>query len=112
MVVRIVKKEISYGHSITDSPLLITKKCSRKHGHNVNIKFYLHYDDGTFVDFAVISKKLDKVLERYDHFDITERYGIETVEELADVIKDDAERELGVGVEVEIYETSKYGVLV
>lgn len=113
------KTSIDCGHRIEDSDDLITKKCAEPHGHTYNLEFTISLDalkirfGRTFVDFALLKNPIETALSNYDHHDITEKYGLHTVEELAVRIKYDVAEELDIlpaVMKLRVFETAKYGV--
>lgn len=106
-------------HHIEDNEFLLTKKCARPHGHTYQIRIKLdmeflqkHYDR-EFVDFALISKDIDKIIDEYDHHNITDKFGIHTVENLQSHLKTQIINSYGIPehkIILTIMETAKFGV--
>lgn len=116
------KTTFDAAHQIPDSDELITKKCARKHGHTYRLKLMLDLDlmkayyMKEFIDFALIKRDVDKLLDKYDHVDITEFYNLHTVEEIAEDLMKQLRNHFGANSEVEIRfelsETDKFGVYI
>ena len=110
------------GHQIEDTDELETKKCARSHGHRYEVELAVdlemlkvHYHR-QFVDFALLDRDIVKGrLAKYDHYNITNEYGIHTVEELAEEIKINLltyYRAKDSNIMVKVFETAKWGVMV
>ena len=89
----IQKFSIDCAHHIQDSDELITKRCANTHGHTYHITVRLDnnmimsfYKVKRFVDFSLIKDDIKKILNEYDHQDITEKFGITTVENFTEAI--------------------------
>lgn len=113
------KTSIDCGHNIEDSEELITKKCAEPHGHTYNLEFSISLSAlreatvRTFVDFALIKEPIERILSKYDHHNITEKFGLSTVEELAEQIRIDSCLELKISthyMKLRVFETAKFGV--
>ena len=98
---------------------MITKKCARPHGHTYNLEFKIKYSalqrslDRDFIDFAIIKQKIKKVIDHYDHQEITDQFGIDTVESFVAVILTDVETEFGLledEMSLRVMETANSGV--
>jgi 6-pyruvoyltetrahydropterin/6-carboxytetrahydropterin synthase len=104
--------EISCAHRIS----WYQGKCRRLHGHNYRIKIYVEGDNKDWMDFGDISSVGKEVIEKYDHEDITAKYGIETAEGFAERLWGEIREKLKEAripfkeVYVEIWETAKCGV--
>jgi 6-pyruvoyl-tetrahydropterin synthase len=115
----IQKFAIDCGHHIEDREELITKKCARPHGHTYNLEFKIKYMalqkslKREFIDFAIIKRKIKKVLDQYDHQEITDQFGIDTVESFIQVILSDVMVEFNLNnndLSLRIMETANSGV--
>ena len=115
----ICKFVLDSGHQLPDSEDLLTKKCTRPHGHRYSVEVGLDYamllrvyDADKFVDFSQVKNDVVTYIENlYDHKTITL-----TVEMLANKIKETIMDAYDVSVEdrhlvrVKIFETEKWGV--
>jgi len=125
----ICRTSIDCAHNIEDSDELLTKKCAEEHGHTYNIEVKLPLEllakfyEVSFVDFQLIKQDIvDKIIGAYDHQNITKKFKIHTVEELAYAIKKQILAfywsRTGFGIlhnpdeliTVTIFETAKWGV--
>lgn len=80
IIVLTYRTYFSASHRIPGHP-----KCGRVHGHNFEVKVWVQEDyfgKGMF-DFGDLKMVVEDVLEDYDHYDIYERHGITSAEELA-----------------------------
>ena len=115
----IYKTSIDCAHHIPDSDELLTKKCSKLHGHTYNFEVLFDlpslkkYWKREFVDFAFIKDYVETILSKYDHQNLDD-FKIYTVEQLALIIKASLITELKWQNEdaltVRIMETAKFGV--
>lgn len=115
----IQKFAIDCGHHIEDRDELITKKCARPHGHTYNLEFKLNYKslqkslNREFIDFAIIKNEIKEILNKYDHQEITEQYGIDTVESFSQIILTDVQTKFKLNnkdIILRIMETANSGV--
>lgn len=58
-------------------------KCENPHGHNWKVEIYAQGENldasGILIDFKILKKELNEILDRLDHFDLN------TLEELKDI---------------------------
>jgi 6-pyruvoyltetrahydropterin/6-carboxytetrahydropterin synthase len=114
------QKRFSASHIIKDYP----GECGRLHGHNWNVKVTVKAkelnDFGMAIDFKELSKILNEVIEKLDHYhlnDIPPFNEIQpTAENLAKFFYDELKSKLAqyknVEIDsVEIWETEKYSAI-
>ena len=115
----ITKFVLDSGHQLPDSKDLLTKKCTKLHGHRYSVEVSLDYamllrvyDADKFVDFSRVKYDVVTYISNlYDHKTITL-----TVERLANIIKETIMGIYDISVEdrhlvkVRIFETEKWGV--
>jgi len=105
--------EISCSHRIA----WYKGKCSNIHGHNYRIKLYVEGDNKAWLDFVNLSSVAKEVIMKYDHKDITTKFGIETAEQFAERLYNEIKEKYEEKkipfkeIYVEVWETSKFGVL-
>lgn len=103
---RVYKTEIHSAHYIEGH-----KHCGQTHGHTYQMEFWIEAKE-EFYDFANIKKKIETILKKYDHTNITKKYNIQTVEKLATVIIKEVKKVFPERrYRVKIFETSKFGVV-
>jgi 6-pyruvoyltetrahydropterin/6-carboxytetrahydropterin synthase len=96
------KREFAAAHIIMGHP-----KCGRMHGHNYTLLTRVYGRSGEWLDFEEIKKTVDAFVdEKYDHQDI----GNMTCERLARQIREELSNRFKTRVEVELWETGKFGV--
>jgi 6-pyruvoyltetrahydropterin/6-carboxytetrahydropterin synthase len=101
-IARLYKREFAAAHIIAGHP-----KCGRMHGHNYLLLAKVYGKSSEWLDFEEIKKTVDRLIdEKYDHRDI----GNMTCERLAKQIQGDLTRDFKSRVEVELWETGKFGV--
>lgn len=115
-----VQKKFSASHIIKNYP----SECGRLHGHNWNVKVIVKAkelnDFGMAIDFKELSKILNDVIEKLDHYhlnDIPPFNEIQpTAENLAKFFYDELKSKLAqyknIEIDsVEIWETEKYSAI-
>lgn len=101
-VMRLYKREFASAHIIKGHP-----KCGRLHGHNYLLLAKVYGKSSEWFDFEEIKKTVDNLIdEKYDHRDI----GNMTCERLAMLVKEQLSASFKTRVEVELWETGKFGV--
>ncbi|MCK5600915.1 6-carboxytetrahydropterin synthase [Candidatus Pacearchaeota archaeon] len=115
----IYKTSIDCGHSIPDTPELLTKKCAQQHGHTYNMEFSFdlpslkRYFKKDFVDFQLVKDMVHEIVDKYDHKMLNE-FNIFTVEQLCLIVKAQIVTKLkyqnDAAVGLRVFETAKYGV--
>ena len=101
-IARMYKREFAAAHIIAGHP-----KCGRTHGHNYLLLAKVYGKSSQWLDFEEIKKTVDRLIdEGYDHRDI----GNMTCERLAKEIQDHLASSFKSRVEVELWETGKFGV--
>jgi len=101
-IARMYKREFAAAHIISGHP-----KCGRMHGHNYLLIARVYGKSSEWLDFEEIKKAVDGLIdEKYDHRDI----GNMTCERLAREIQDHLTKSFKSRVEVELWETGKFGV--
>ena len=96
------KREFAAAHNISGH-----HKCGRMHGHNYQLIARVYGKSSEWLDFEEIKKAVDGLIdEKYDHRDI----GNMTCERLAREIQDHLTKSFKSRVEVELWETGKFGV--
>jgi 6-pyruvoyltetrahydropterin/6-carboxytetrahydropterin synthase len=101
-IARLYKREFASAHIISGHP-----KCGRMHGHNYLLLAKVYGKSSEWLDFEEIKKTVDGLIdEKYDHRDI----GNMTCERLAKEIQDYLTSSFKSRVEIELWETGKFGV--
>jgi 6-pyruvoyltetrahydropterin/6-carboxytetrahydropterin synthase len=101
-IARLYKREFAAAHIISGHP-----KCGRMHGHNYLLLVKAYGKSSEWLDFEVIKRTVDGLIdEKYDHRDI----GNMTCEHLAKQIQDSLTSSFKSRVEIELWETGKFGV--
>jgi len=101
-IVRLYRREFAAAHIIAGHP-----KCGRMHGHNYMLLVKVYGSSTEWLDFEDIKKTVDRLIdEKYDHRDI----GNMTCERLAKQIQDHLTSSFNCRVQVELWETGKFGV--
>jgi len=101
-IARMYKREFAAAHIISGHP-----KCGRMHGHNYLLIARVYGKSSEWLDFEEIKRAVDGLIdEKYDHRDI----GNMTCERLATEIQDHLTKSFKSRVEVELWETGKFGV--
>ena len=101
-VARMYKREFAAAHIIAGHP-----KCGRMHGHNYQLIVRTYGKSSEWLDFEDVKKTVDGLIDaKYDHRDI----GDMTCERLAKQIQDHLTESFKSRVEVELWETGKFGV--
>ncbi len=101
-IARLYKREFAAAHIISGHP-----KCGRMHGHNYMLLAKVYGSSNEWLDFEEIKKTVDRLIdEKYDHRDI----GNMTCERLAKQIQDNLTTSFKSRVEIELWETGKFGV--
>ena len=101
-IARLYKREFAAAHIISGH-----SKCGRMHGHNYLLLAKVYGKSSEWLDFEVIKKTVDGLIdEKYDHLDI----GNMTCERLAKQIQDHLTSSFKSRVEIELWETGKFGV--
>ena len=101
-IARMYKREFAAAHIIADHP-----KCGRMHGHNYLLIARVYGNSSEWLDFEEVKTTVDRLIdEKYDHRDI----GNMTCERLAKQIQDQLVKTFKSHVEVELWETGKFGI--
>jgi len=101
-VARMYRREFAAAHIIAGHP-----KCGRMHGHNYQLIAKVYGKSSEWLDFEDVKKTVDGLIDtKYDHRDI----GNMTCERLAKQIQDHLTESFKSRVEVELWETGKFGV--
>jgi 6-pyruvoyltetrahydropterin/6-carboxytetrahydropterin synthase len=101
-IARMYKREFAAAHIITGHP-----KCGRMHGHNYQLLVRVYGKSSKWLDFEKIKRGVDEIIDKkYDHRDI----GNMTCEQLARQIQTHLTSHFKNRVEVELWETGKFGV--
>jgi len=101
-IARLYRREFASAHIIANHP-----KCGQMHGHNYLLLTRVYGNSSEWLDFETIKKHVDSLIdEKYDHRDI----GNMTCERLAMEIKNQLTATFKANVEVELWETGKFGV--
>jgi len=101
-VARMYRREFAAAHIIAGHP-----KCGRMHGHNYQLITKVYGKSSEWLDFEDVKKIVDGLIDaKYDHRDI----GNMTCERLAKQIQDHLTESFKSRVEVELWETGKFGV--
>jgi 6-pyruvoyltetrahydropterin/6-carboxytetrahydropterin synthase len=101
-IARLYKREFAAAHIISGHP-----KCGRMHGHNYLLTAKVYGKSSEWLDFEEIKKTVDSLIDgKYDHRDI----GNMTCERLAKQIQDHLALSFRSRVEIELWETGKFGV--
>ena len=101
-VARMYRREFAAAHIIAGHP-----KCGRMHGHNYQLITKVYGKSSEWLDFEDVKKTVDGLIDtKYDHRDI----GNMTCERLAKQIQDHLTESFKSRVEVELWETGKFGV--
>ena len=101
-VIRMYRREFAAAHIIAGHP-----KCGRMHGHNYQLLAKVYGKSGEWLDFEEVKRTVDGFIdEKYDHRDI----GNMTCEQLAKEIQTHLTSRFKNRVEVELWETAKFGV--
>ena len=99
---RIYRTHFESAHYIEGHP-----KCGVKHGHSYNLKIKVHGDLNEFLDFHDIKTNVEDLLDKkYDHRDL----GNCTCETLAQQIQFELKEIFKAHVDIELFETAKFGV--
>lgn len=106
----IYKTEISYYHRIENEPDLVDKSCTSNHYHSkAKLVVKLPVTE-SFLDFKQIKSLVQIVCEKYEGQNITDKHQLETAEEFITALSDDMRSIFGRPVDVELWETDKYGM--
>jgi len=101
-IARLYKREFAAAHVIAGHP-----KCGRMHGHNYQLLAKVYGKSSEWLDFEDIKRTVDALLdEKYDHHDV----GNMTCEQLAKQIQEQLTSRFKTHVEIELWETSKFGI--
>jgi 6-pyruvoyltetrahydropterin/6-carboxytetrahydropterin synthase len=101
-IARLYKREFAAAHIIEGHP-----KCGRMHGHNYVLLAKVYGKSAEWLDFEEIKRTVDGFIdEKYDHRDI----GNMTCERLAKQIQEQLVNRFKTRVEIELWETGKFGV--
>ena len=101
-IARLYRREFASAHIIAGHP-----RCGRMHGHNYQLLVKVYGRSEEWLDFAEIKRTVDDFVdEKYDHRDI----GNMTCEKLAKQIQSELAGRFKTRVEVELWETGKFGV--
>ena len=101
-IARLYRREFASAHIIAGHP-----RCGRMHGHNYQLLVKVYGRSEEWLDFAEIKRTVDDFVdEKYDHRDI----GNMTCERLAKQIQSELAGRFKTRVEVELWETGKFGV--
>ena len=101
-IARLYRREFASAHIIAGHP-----RCGRMHGHNYQLLVKVYGSSEEWLDFAEIKRIVDDFVDqKYDHRDI----GNMTCEKLAKQIQSELADRFKTHVEVELWETGKFGV--
>jgi len=101
-IARVYKREFAAAHIIAGHP-----KCGRMHGHNYLLIARVYGKSSEWLDFEEIKRAVDGLVDgKYDHRDI----GNMTCERLAKQIQEHLTETFKSRVEIELWETGKFGV--
>ena len=101
-VARLYRREFAAAHIIAGHP-----KCGRMHGHNYQLLVKVYGKSSEWLDFEDVKRTVDTLVdERYDHRDV----GNMTCERLAKQIQEELSIRFKTRVEIELWETGKFGV--
>jgi len=101
-IARLYRREFAAAHIIAGHP-----RCGRQHGHNYMLLAKVYGNSAQWVDFEDIKRQVDQFIdERYDHRDM----GNMTCETLARQIQEQLSNYFKTKVEIELWETGKFGV--
>lgn len=101
-IARLYRREFASAHIIAGHP-----KCGRMHGHNYQLLVRVYGKSDEWIDFEEIKRTVDDFIdEKYDHRDI----GNMTCEKLARQIQNQLASQFKSRVEIELWETGKFGV--
>jgi len=110
----IYKTHFDAAHRLLDSESLVTKKCSKLHGHRWEVEVIIETDrlkDGMIIDF----KEIQEVVDKLDHQYLNEFLDNPTAENLSKYIYDKVyekmrERNLYFSLEVEVKESDNSSI--
>ena len=101
-IARLYKREFAAAHIIAGHP-----KCGRMHGHNYTLLVKVYGRSSEWLDFEEIKCNVDQLVDgKYDHRDM----GNMTCETLARQLQEQLSNSFGSRVEIELWETGKFGV--
>ena len=101
-IARLYRREFASAHIRAGHP-----KCGRMHGHNYQLLVRVYGKSDEWIDFEEIKRTVDGFIdEKYDHRDI----GNMTCEKLARQIQNQLASQFKSRVEIELWETGKFGV--
>jgi len=101
-IARLYKREFAAAHIIAGHP-----KCGRMHGHNYTLLVKVYGRSSEWLDFEEIKRNVDQLVDgKYDHRDM----GNMTCETLARQLQEQLSNSFGSRVEIELWETGKFGV--
>lgn len=100
-IARLYKREFAAAHIIAGHP-----KCGRMHGHNYTLLVKVYGRSSEWLDFEEIKRNVDQLVDgKYDHRDM----GDITCETLARQLQEQLSNSFGTRVEIELWETGKFG---
>lgn len=103
------RTRLNYEHRIENIPE-IEDRCKKDHAHN-NVEVIVKVETTSeFLDFKTIKDKVEEILEDFRGVNITDKFGLGTVEKLAYHLGNKIGNALNRQVDLEIWETEKYGV--
>jgi 6-pyruvoyl-tetrahydropterin synthase len=101
-IARLYKREFAAAHIIEGHP-----KCGRMHGHNYMLLVRVYGRSSEWLDFEEIKRTTDQLIDgKYDHHDL----GNMTCETLARQLQEQLSISFKTRVEIELWETGKFGV--
>ncbi|MFQ6025313.1 MAG: 6-pyruvoyl tetrahydropterin synthase family protein, partial [Nitrosopumilaceae archaeon] len=103
------RTQLNYEHRIEDVPV-VEDRCKSNHSHD-NVEIIVKVETTSeFLDFKTIKDKVEKILEDFRGANITDKFGIGTAEKLASHLGNKISDALNRSVQLQIWETEKYGV--
>lgn len=90
-------------------------KCENPHGHNWKVEIYAQGEmldaSGILIDFKILKKKLNEVLDRLDHYDLNTLAELQgqspSSEVISKLIYDELKKEIPQVTKVCVWETEK-----
>ncbi len=113
----LIFKDFSFDSAHFLPKVPVNHKCRELHGHTYRLRIYIEGDPGTgtgwVIDFNVLKKKVNVVLEPVDHHCLNNVPGLEnpTCELLAIWLWDRLKQILPALAKIELYETATCGVV-
>lgn len=104
------RSNLNYEHRIDNTPGVVEERCKIDHPHP-NVEIIVKVETTSeFLDFKTIKDRVEEILENYRGINITDEFGITTVENLATHLENKISSVLKRPISLEIWETDKYGV--